>query len=597
MSLDDYVALLNSFVYEGNSYSYNPLGIQQSLDGSPVETIANSLQEYAQKCYAANGVIFSLMAVRQLVFSAISFQYLNKVSGELFGNTDLKLLEEPWVGGTTQTLLGEIIQDADLVGNYYGTKIEDEVVRLRPDWVNILLEPRMLRGGIVGYRKAGYRYTEGGINSGNDSVFFLPDEVIHFAPYPDPLAKYRGMSWLTPVIREIQTDGQMEHHKSMFMKNGATPNMVVKAPPEMPRDEFEKWLDTIDQKTRGVRNAYKTMYMAGGADVEVVGKDMKELDFANIQGHGETRLAAAAGVPPIVAGFSEGLQAATYSNYASARRRFADGTMHPMWQLISGACAPIVKQGSGFKLWYDARGIPFLREDAKDAAAIFQIQASSIRTLTDGGFIPKTILEATSVQDVTKLEHSGLFSVQLQPVYKTGLPNQSDPLLTPAQQGQAPAAPALMPGSPELVQKLKNLGLVQKVETPPALPASPKKALPPGATPAPPPPKRDGDGHEVEGCPQCLDVYLDRHTPVFDPERDVSKLPFGPGHKLWDYWTHGEGFAKWGGAAHKWTTLHDALIKAGVPLHDADGLTTNIIDFVFPGYLKTAHHNGDKGGK
>lgn len=79
------------------------------------------------------------------------------------------------------------------------------------------------------------------------------------------------------------------------------------------------------------------------------------------------------------------------------------------------------------------------------------------------------------------------------------------------------------------------------------------------------------------------------------PGTGGSQLPFGPGSKLWKYWTSGAGFAKWSGSVHKWTTLHrllmEALIKAGVPnpKHIADGLTTNIIQATMPGYLKTNH--------
>lgn len=71
-----------------------------------------------------------------------------------------------------------------------------------------------------------------------------------------------------------------------------------------------------------------------------------------------------------------------------------------------------------------------------------------------------------------------------------------------------------------------------------------------------------------------------------------STLPFGPGSKLWKYWTSGEGFAKWSKAVHKWTTLHRLLLKAGVPAHMASGLTTNIIQATMPGYLKTNHKKG-----
>lgn len=74
-----------------------------------------------------------------------------------------------------------------------------------------------------------------------------------------------------------------------------------------------------------------------------------------------------------------------------------------------------------------------------------------------------------------------------------------------------------------------------------------------------------------------------------------STLPFGPGSKLWTYWTSGPGFARWSVSVHKWTTLHrlllKALIKGGVldPEHVAKGLTTNIIQATMPGYLKTNH--------
>ena len=69
----------------------------------------------------------------------------------------------------------------------------------------------------------------------------------------------------------------------------------------------------------------------------------------------------------------------------------------------------------------------------------------------------------------------------------------------------------------------------------------------------------------------------------------ASDLKYGHGSALWKYWTRGEGFAKWSGAVHKWTTLRDLLLKAGVPAVSADGLATNIIMAVMPGYMKQAH--------
>jgi HK97 family phage prohead protease len=69
----------------------------------------------------------------------------------------------------------------------------------------------------------------------------------------------------------------------------------------------------------------------------------------------------------------------------------------------------------------------------------------------------------------------------------------------------------------------------------------------------------------------------------------ASDLKYGPGSALWKYWTAGAGHAKWSGAMHKWTTLRDLLLKEGVPSAMADGLATNIIMAVMPGYMKKAH--------
>jgi phage portal protein BeeE len=115
---------------------------------------------------------------------------------------------------------------------------------------------------------------------------------------------------------------------------------------------------------------FKTMYLAGGTKMEVVGSNLQQIDFKAVQGAGETRIAAAAGVPPVIVGLSEGLQAATYSNYGQARRRFADNTMRPLWRNFAGSLETIVPPPPGSRLWYDDRDIQALAEDKKDLAEV-----------------------------------------------------------------------------------------------------------------------------------------------------------------------------------------------------------------------------------
>ena len=238
-----------------------------------------------------------------------------------------------------------------------------------------------------------------------------------FRSIPDPLATYRGMSWITPILREIQADQAMTRHQRAFFDNGATVNMVIRHEKGATQAAVEKWVKQFEEKFSGPSNAYKTLQLYPGADVTPVGSNLKDITFKEVRGGGETRVAAAAGVPPVIVGLSEGLAAATYSNYGQARRRLADGTAHPLWQNLAGSLENIIKRpaGAGNRLWYDASDVPFLREDEKDAADIQKTRAETINTLITAGYQPDSVIKAVESGDLRLLKHSGLTSVQLLP--------------------------------------------------------------------------------------------------------------------------------------------------------------------------------------
>lgn len=435
MTTDEYASLYNSFAFGGIGYGYNggPLssGIQQTLAGTgdAIEMAPNTFVGLATQAYAGNGVVFSCMLVRQLVFSSVRFRWQRLRDGkpsDTFGSSELGILERPWVGGTTQDMLSRMIQDADLAGNSYWTIVNGEFVRMRPDWVDVVVEERLVRGGRgergggqVGWRKVGYLYHEGGRSETGNAVAFLADEVVHYAPIPDPLASYRGMSWITPVLREIQADQAMTRHQSKFFTNGATVNMIIKHTPGADPDAVRRWAEQMEAKNAGVDNAWRNLNLYPGADATPVGSNLQQIDFKNVRGAGETRIAAAAGVPPVIVGLSEGLAAATYSNYGQARRRLADGTAHPLWQNLASSLEHVIPKprGAGLdvRLWYDADNVPFLREDEKDAAEIAKVRAETIATLITAGYEPDSVVAAVNAGDLRLLSHTGLTSVQLLP--------------------------------------------------------------------------------------------------------------------------------------------------------------------------------------
>lgn len=413
---------LTSFTVAGQTYQ---VPLQTTLPGEKAESIGNSFEGYALGGLMANSVVFSLAAVRMRVFSEARFQFQqlrNGRPGDLFGTGALSTLETPWPGGTTGDLLAVMLLHADFAGNAYVTNINEQLVAMRPDWVDIVLAGRPFtdsrnNSGTVGMEKVGYAYHEGGRNMSRKPMFFLADEVAHFAPQPDPLAWYRGMSWLTPIIREVQADGAMTSHKLKFHENAATPNLAVSLKEITDPQQFEEFVDKMDEQHKGWSNAYKTLYTAGGADVTVIGANMRELDFVNVQGKGETRMASAAGVPPSVAGLSEGLQGSSLNagNFGASRRQFADTTLSALWRNVSGSLQTLITPMPGAaRLWYDVRDIPFLREDQSDVATIQEATARSIRELYMAGFEPDSIIAAVTGHDMSLLQHTGLYSIQVQ---------------------------------------------------------------------------------------------------------------------------------------------------------------------------------------
>lgn len=414
VSIDDYIAHVNQ-------YGYTP---STTMPHMSAETLGSSFAGYAQGGMS-NSVVFGCMAIRQSVFSSVRFRYQRLRDGkpsDMFGTPDLTLLEVPAPGENTQDLLSRMIQDADLAGNAYnvldtpltrlgGDDTTKNILRLRPDWIWIVAERRMRPTGQVGWRRRGYVYFEGGKESGSDPVPLGLDEVSHFAPTPDPLATFRGMSWLTPVVREIENDGLMSKHKRRFFENGATPNMIIKHAVGADRDAILKFDERMKAQNAGVDNAGKTLNLYPGADATVVGSNMEQLDFRNVQSAGEIRITGAAQVPPVLVGLTE----AKYAEYPHARRRFADGTMHPLWQSAAGSIATIMPKQSAARLWYDADDIPFLREDEKDAASITQIRAQTLAALVREGYTPESAAKfLMTADDFRVLEHTGLLSVQLQ---------------------------------------------------------------------------------------------------------------------------------------------------------------------------------------
>lgn len=408
----------SAWTFAGNTYAGTP-----GTATFNSERIEIDFPNIVQNAYKANGIIFACIRTRASIFAEGRFLFQETNDGrpgDFYDDKKLDLLRYPWPGGTTQDLLTRTLQDADLAGNSYWTIRNGYLRRMRPDWITIVMgsnqDPR-IRPDDLDAELLGYAYYPGGFSSQNDPVILLPDEVVHYAPTPDPVAHYRGMSWITPIMRELEADNAASTHKVAFFRNGASLQTIVSFK-DMKEEAFERFMKKWQQAHQGAANAYRTVFLGGGADVNVVGANLRDLDFKAVQGAGETRIAAAAGVHPVIVGLSEGLQGASLNagNFAQARRQFAEGTLSSLWRNVASSFEPLfTPTRPNSCLCVDTRDIPFLRQDQTDAAAIQSAQMASISSAIMAGFDPETVVAAIVAQDLTLLKHTGLFSVQLQP--------------------------------------------------------------------------------------------------------------------------------------------------------------------------------------
>jgi len=422
LSWPDYLRLWEQFGFNGVNYVI------------PGGGVAELTAMQAQR----NPIVWACISVRLMVFSEIRFafqQWSAGRPGNMFGNTDLSIIENPWAQATTGDLLARMEVDASMYGNSYWVRPQgsNELIRLNPTRVTIATADVVddTTGNTYGKRLVGYFLNN---DRGQIAATFLPNEVAHYKPIPDPAHEFRGASWLNALLPDVIADMDLTDYKHAFLKNAATPNLVVSFKDGVSQEAFNAFRDRMESSHTGPQTAFKTLYLGAGADVKTVGSNFNDLAMAAVQSAGETRIAAAAGVPSGIVGLSESLKGSTLNagNYAATRRRFSDATMRPLWRAAAGALSTIVPTPSGTRLWYDDRDVSFLQEDVTDAANIREQDAKTILTFVQGGYTPESAIQAVTTGDLTQLKHTGLVSVQLQkpgPAVPAGGEIQPDPML------------------------------------------------------------------------------------------------------------------------------------------------------------------------
>jgi HK97 family phage portal protein len=354
-----------------------------------------------------NGVVFECIAVRMALLSEARFIFQSTIDKHLFGTTDLSILEYPWPNATQGELLARIDQDVSTAGNAYVRRAvpadgsDDQLVQMRPDAVTIISEEIRDTQGRVWKRPVGYEEdlkAQGFMD--RDPQYFTVDEVSHYSPIPDPKASFKGMSWLTPVLREIGADAALTEYKTTHVQNGAQPGLVLKYPRSLSDSAVDKLKKRFAAIYGGPENSGKTLVLDEGADVTVAGSTLEQLQFTAVQAAGVERIASAAQVPLEVLGVGQ-----MRGVYQDAMRRFADLWARPTWRGICASLQHLLPDVTPpTRLWFDVSDIAALREGELERSQATLVRAQAVASFVTAGYTRESAIAAADSGDIGLLK-------------------------------------------------------------------------------------------------------------------------------------------------------------------------------------------------
>jgi hypothetical protein len=269
-----------------------------------------------------------------------------------------------------------------------------------------------------------------GLQSQGDGFLVPAGEVVHFAPIPDPQANFRGMSPLTPIIRDIQGDDGMSRYKIRYLQNDATPNIVIKYAQKLQTATIDSIRERMAARYAGPDNAGKTLILDQGADLTLAGNSLQQMDFSNVAAVGAERILAAANVPGVLVGL-EPLRGAG-RGYQESMQKLANLYARPQWRSACGALSQLLDIPAGNRLWFDVSDISALQDGELEKGQAALVKAQALLALRQAGYDPMSAISAVDAMDLTQLKVAAV---------PPQLPGQAVQHMLPQQQPGAVASP------------------------------------------------------------------------------------------------------------------------------------------------------------
>ena len=295
-------------------------------------------ETYCEEGYKRNAVVYA--SVREIARTAPSARLqvhrrLTRGQTEIFEDSPLQaILDMPNPRQSHYDFVEMLLTYLNLDGNAFilrerrdGPRGETIAMWLpRPDKMTPVIDTRRQaydEGALLGHS---YMLQTG------EKVLFMPEQVIHIK-YPDPNDRYHGLGRGIPPLMaaayDVDNDNSQTTFIKQFFKNGAVPSGIIKSRNILDDSEVKRIQNRISEQYAGEQNWHKMMVLDADAEYQRTGLNLSEMVFPDLRAISETRICAAFKVPPVLIGVKAGLDAATYSNYALARRALWEDNIIP----------------------------------------------------------------------------------------------------------------------------------------------------------------------------------------------------------------------------------------------------------------------------
>ena len=215
---------------------------------------------------------------------------------------------------------------------------------------------------------------------GHESNLPVVREDMMYEWLVDPASTTRGVGCIQASQHAYQVEGERENLIAEQLQHSHVPGMVVTTPEGVVMDgETKQYFRDYLKDRIGKGHRGGPLPLQGGAKVEFPNV-LKDLDMHGLASMNESRICAAFGVPPIIAGLRVGLENSPWSKYSEARKSFYEETMMPLWTMAEQAYTRSLLRDEGedqLRFHYDTTALPALQPDRREQAEVGAIAYKS----------------------------------------------------------------------------------------------------------------------------------------------------------------------------------------------------------------------------